>query len=351
MAVGRKADYTAQIPSIWATDLYAQAENLTFWQKFEGPEGSTMPVIRKDEFEKKPGDTVKFDIVLSLTGAGTVDDTSLTEGAEEKVVFRQQSMTLGALKHGVRWSWLAELLITHQMRVTARNQLAKWLAGKIDDKITNEFTGGTGASIAEANLPVSMKWFAGTATSIATVADTDAGGRLKLNDISDIKAKAQADNKIEPLRLDDGDEIFGLSVHPYTALALKKDAQYQQAQREAQARGRDNPLFKGSVAMWDGVVIYVTPRTRSALDGAASARVARNVFFGAQALVRGYSLYPTWAEQGFSYDEEMGIATRTVFGQRLNVFDLNATETAGDTTDDTALGAMILYAAAVAPTA
>ncbi len=31
--------------------------------------------------------------------------------------------------------------------------------------------------------------------------------------------------------------------------------------------------------------------------------------------------------------------------------DLNATETAGDTTDDTAVGAMVLYSSAVAPTA
>lgn len=346
MSVTRKADVSSQIPSLWSTRLYSQAENLTFWQRFEGPEGSSMPLIRKDEFERQPGDTVKFDIVMALTGAGSTGDTTLTEGNEEKVLFRQQSMPLTALKHGVRWSFLSELLITHDMRVTALNQLRKWLAGKIDDRIFAEFVGSGNAT-----LPTTAKWFAGSATAIGGIADSDAGGRLKLNDISDIKAYAMANNKIEPLRLENGEEIYGMVLHPYAALALKKDSSYQQAQREAQVRGADNPLFTGAIGMWDGVVLYQSNRVTTATDGAGSVRVARNIFFGAQAMVRGYSLYPSWVESEFSYAEEMGIATRCVLGERLVTFDLNASETTGDATDDTAVGAMILYSAAVAPTA
>ncbi len=349
MAVGRIADYPSQVPTYWQTELYAQAENLTFWQKFEGPEGASVPIIRKDDLEKQPGDTIKYDIALALTGSGSVGDTSLTEGAEEKAVFRQTSMTVAGLKHGVRWSWLSKVEVTHDMRTVALNQLKKWLAGRIDNRLFAEFTGvtidGFAPSVAEASLPASMKLFAGSATSIATVDNTDAAGRLKLNDISDIKALAQATNKVEPLRLDGGDEIFGLVIHPFTALALKKDSSYQQAQREAQARGADNPLFKGSVAMWDGVVIFVSNRVPTAADGVGAISVSRNILFGAQALCRGYAMYPGWFEQDFSYGEEAGVATRTVLGQKLNLFDL----TVGGTGPLSAIGSMILYSAAVAP--
>lgn len=355
MAVLKRADIGNQIPQLWDTRLFSQAENLTFWQRFEGEEGSSMPLIRKDDLEKQAGDTVKVDIVLALTGTGATGDTALLDGNEEKMAFRQFSFQVDSLQHAVRWSKLGKILINHNMRRIAVNQLSKWLAGKLDDRVfatfTGETVGGFAPSLTVANLPTTMKWFAGTAVSVATVDNTDAAGRLKLGDISDIKAYAQTNNKVEPLRLENGEEIFGLVLHPYAALALKKDAQWQQAQREANQRSADNPLFTGAVGMWDGVVLYVSNRVPTANDGVASATVARNVFFGAQAQMRGFAYYPDWTEQYFSYGQEQGIATFTVLGQRLSVFDLNAVETGGATTDDTAIGSMILYSNATAPTA
>ena len=351
MAVTRFADVQNQVPEIWAKDLYAQAEHMTFWHRFEGPPGSSMPVIRRDELEHDPGDVIKLDIVLALTGAGQTGDTMLLEGNEEKLVLRQASVTVESLQHAVRWGKKASVLNVHNLRQTSLGQLQKWLAGKLDDAIFNEISGGPGASIPETDLPVSMKWFAGSATSVGTVADTDAGGRLKLGDISDIKAWAKTNNKIEPIRVSDGMEVYGLVLHEYAALALKKDAQWQQAQREAHLRGAENPLFTGALGMWDNVVLYTSPRVRTANDGAGSITVARNIFFGAQAVAKAYAYYPDWTEQEFSYGQESGVATYTIVGHKLIVFDLNPSETPGTTTDDTAIGAMILYSSAVAPTA
>lgn len=354
MAQTRSAAIANQTPELWSNDLYSQAEDLTFWGRFEGPEGSSMPLIRKDDLEKQAGDKVYIDIALALTGNGATGDTALLEGNEEEIKYRQMSFTVDSLQHAVRWSKKARIVINHNIRQNALGQLAKWLAGRLDNRVFATFTGetvnGFAPAITAANLPTTMKWFAGSATSVGTVADSDAAGRLKLNDISDIKAYAQVVNKIEPLRLQDGEEIFGMCLHPYAALALKKDSQYQQAQREALARGKDNPLFTGALAMWDGVVLYSSNRVPTAADGAASISVARNIFFGAQAQVRGYAYYPDWVEEEFSYGQETGIATFTMLGQSLVEFDLQATE-AGGTTDDTAIGAMVLYSSAVAPTA
>jgi N4-gp56 family major capsid protein len=354
VTVLKRAAIPNQIAKKWSTDLYSQAEDQTFWQRFEGGEGSSMPLIRKDDLEKGQGDTIKIDIALALTGNGMTGDTGLLDGNEEEMKFRQFEFSVDSLQHAVRWSKLGKILINHNMRATALNQLAKWLAGRLDNRVFATFTGetinGFAPAITAANLPTSMKWFAGSATSVGTVADTDPAGRLKLNDISDIKAFAEVNNKIEPLVLDDGEPIYGLVLHPYAALALKKDTQYQQAQREALARGKDNPLFTGALAMWDGVVLYKSNRVPTAADGAGSISVARNVFFGAQAQVRGYASYPDWDEQYFSYGQEQGIGTFTVLGQKLVHFDLQATEVGG-TTDDTAIGAMVLYTSAVAPTA
>ena len=354
MAVTLRSNVSASIPALWATDLFSQAENLTFWHNLEGPPGSTMPILRRDDLTKAPGDTIKFDIVLALTGAGATGDSILLEGQEEALKFRQTSVIVDSKQHAVRWSKLSEVLISHDMRGTGLNQLRKWLAGKLDDAIFTEFvtpSDSTGKNPSVNNLPTTAQWFAGTATSIATVDNTDAAGRLKLKDLVELKAYAVSNNKIEPLRTEDGNEYFGLVCHPYTIMQLKRDdTAWATAQRDAQLRGPDNPIFTGAAGVYDGVILYQNNRIPTALDGNGSIQVARNVFFGAQAMSRGYAMYPTWVEELFSYGQEAGIATMTVFGNRLNCFDLTAAGSAA-VTATTSIGSMVVYSSAVAPTA
>lgn len=348
MAVGRSADYANSIPDLWSADLYMQADKQTFFHRLEGEPGSGMPVIRVDDLTKEPGDSIKTDIALKLTGSGQTGDTSLLEGNEEKLIIRQASFSVDSLQHAVRWSKKAHVLITHNLRDLAKDELARWYAGQVDNRIFNELTGQTGFS----TIPTKNKWAAGTATSRATVADTATGGRLTLDDISRAKAYFQTEIQGEPIKLEDGQEIFGMVIHPYSALNVKlDDTKWAQAQREAQMRGQDNPLFTGALGMWDGVVLYESSRVPRSLNGnTPDIMVADNVFFGANAITRGWAYYPDWTEQEFSYGQEHGIASWGILGQRTNIFDLNATETTGDATDDTAIGSLVVYSAAVSPT-
>jgi N4-gp56 family major capsid protein len=343
MAVFRAADGTAQTPTLWAADLYAQAESQVWWTMWTGSEGSSMPIIAKTDLTKEPGDTIKMDIVLALTGAGTTGDIQTLEGNEEKVKFRQMSVVVAKKGHAVRWSWLSEVLITHNHRVTARNQLAKWLAGKIDNAIFNEMSGNGSGTI-----PTSGKWFAGSATSRATVADGNTTGRLTLTTITELKAYAQTELKIEPIKLEGGEEVFGLCCHPYTIMQLKEfDTSWAQAQRDARERGTGNPVFTGAAGMWDGVILYSSQRVPRSTNG--TIQVSDNIFFGAQAASHGWAAYPRWVEEEFSYGEERGIATMWVDGVAVNAFDL--TDAGGAAAAAyTAIGSVVVYASAVAPT-
>jgi N4-gp56 family major capsid protein len=349
MAVGRRAGYAASIPALWAADLFSAAEDLTFWHNMEGPVGSSMPILRRDDLTQQAGDTIKFDIVLPLTGTGLTGDLAgaLLEGNEEALAFRQIAVTVDSLQHAVRWSKLGKILIDHDMRSTALNQLRKWLAGKLDTAIFNELAGYGGTT-----MPTANQWFAGTATSRNTLADTSGGGRLQLTDITELKAYAQSALRIEPLRTENGNEYFGMVVHPYTAMSLKRDdAKWAQAQREAGIDGPGNPIFTGAAGMWDGVIIYVNNRVpRSVNTAGTPIQVSDNIFFGAQALSRGYAYYPDWTEEYFSYGQEQGVATYCVYGNKLNAFDLTSGGGAAASAY-TAIGSMVVSAAAVAPTA
>lgn len=351
MATTRSSDVDAQIAQLWAKDLFAEAEDLTFWGMFEGTPGSSMPIHRHDDLTKGGADTILFDIVLGLDGAGLTGDGagSILEGNEEKLRFRQTSLGLTQFQHAVRWTDLAEFLITHEMRTTAKGQLAKWLAAQFDRRTFAEFTGNTKPQgDSSTTIPSANKWASGSATTRDTIADGDATGRLTLAEITRLKAYAQTALRIEPIRMEDGQEYFGLVVHPYTAMSLKiNDTTWAQAQREAQVRGDDNPLFTGALGMWDGVILYSSNRVpRSANSGAV--QTSDNVFFGAQAMSRGFGFHPKWVEQEFSYGQEAGISTRVLVGEKLNVFDLTDAGGASDA-NKTAIGSMVVYAAAAAP--
>lgn len=332
---GHVADYPLQIPKYWETSLFAQAEKDTFWGRFEGAEGSGAAIVRKDDLTKKPGDTIYFDAVLALTGVGDTSTTQLTEGNEDKLVLRQRSFTVGPLKKAVRWDWLVEQQVTHDHRQIARTQLAKWLSGRLDDRLFSEVTGGG------TTIPTAHKFWC--SADHTTEASFDADDFLTLDYI--VKMKAQAHNLlIEPMRLADGVEVFGLVIHPYTEMKLKLQDAYKTAMQYAEVRGKENPLFKGASAIWDGVVIYVSNRVPTVTPG--SFMLSRNILFGQQLAARGYGMFPNWVERDFSYGEESGIATRLLVGEKLITFDLNATETAGDATDDFMLGGLVVVSTA-----
>src|SRR5574341_536612 len=138
MAQTRKADVLAQIQDVWSRKLFYQAEKKTFFHKFEGGPGSSAPLVRMDDLEKNVGDTVFIDIALALTGTGSTGDTTLLEGNEEAVKFRQISVTVDSLQHAVRWSKLGKVLINKDLRQVALNLLKKHLAGRLDDQVFNE---------------------------------------------------------------------------------------------------------------------------------------------------------------------------------------------------------------------
>lgn len=336
------ASVANQVPQLWSTRLLAQAENRTFWHRFEGAPGSGMPIIRNDDLTKGAGDTIKTDMALALTGAGVTGDANALHGNEEQLKFNQLAFTVTDLSHAVGWTEKAAQLITHNMRNTALNQLTKWLAGKLDTAIWTELTGGGTA------VPTANAWFAGSATSINSLANTDGGGWLELGDISDAKATAQSVLKIEPLTTQDGQEWYGLVCDPMALLALKKTAAYQQAQRDANLRGSNNPLFTGAAGVWDGVILYSNNRVPTGTNVGTPIRYAKNVLFGAQALTRGFAQYPDWREEQFDYGRQSGVATTMIKGEKSSLYDLSSAQ---DGSGNQFIGHMVFYSAAVTPVA
>lgn len=283
---------------LWEEELFRDAVKLSYFDKFMG---STMEslVYVKTELEKQQGDKVTFGIRMRLQGAGVTSGQAL-EGNEESLTTYDYSLSLEQYRHAVRDDGaMSRQRAMFQISEEAVSALKDWGAEKLDLLAFNAIQAS----------PTKI-FYGGTATSTATLTASD---KLTPALISKVKAWAltgggRAQTPLRPVRVD-GAGYFILLVHPDQMYDLKRDAEFQQAMREAEVRGPQNPLFKNSTAIWDNVVIHEHENiTRYTNWGGASVSGATSVFMGAQALCWAWGKRPEVVSKKFDYDNEEGYA-------------------------------------------
>lgn len=131
------------------------------------------------------------------------------------------------------------------------------------------------------------------ASSLANIDNT--ADKLTPQLISLAKRRAKlADPAIEPYRDEEGREYFVLFAHPLAFRDLRNNSDMMQANRDARARGIDNPIFQDGDLIWDGVIITEAPElTVTAGAGAGGIDVVRNFMCGRNALALAWEQQPT----------------------------------------------------------
>lgn len=153
-------------------------------------------------------------------------------------------------------------------------------------------------------------------TSLANIDTTN--DKLDTGIITLLKRMAQNANPlIRPYMLDGDQPWYVFFVDSYGFRDLEEDSTIAQAQREAMARGKENPLFTPGDILWRGVIVKEVPDitkfidgdgTGSAFDGVwganatsadgldnggnGSSRIGMGFFCGAQALGFGLAKMP-----------------------------------------------------------
>jgi N4-gp56 family major capsid protein len=127
-------------------------------------------------------------------------------------------------------------------------------------------------------------------------------------------------------------------VHPWQAADLKTAASstWAQAQREAQNRGDNNPIFSGALGVWDGVILHESDfvptcqatKNFSSSGQAAGARAFRALLCGAQAALmgnasqKGRGAASTFmVEKTFDYENKVGYAVGYIGGIQKATFN------------------------------
>ena len=325
----------------WSTSLAVEAAKKMYFSKFIG---SVITLLT--DLEKKAGDQITYGLRMKLRGAGVTGDATL-EGNEEALTYYSDALLIDQLRHAVRSKGKAsEQRVPYSMRAHAREGLSTWWAERFDELLFVYLSGARGVDTT-LTLPIGFTTFAGNALqapdathiqyadSLAKATITSSA-KMDLAEIDSLVEKAETvDPMIQPIMID-GEKHYVLLMHPYQATDLRTNTntgQWLDIQKAANSRGGSNPIFSGSLGMYNNVVMHVHRNVVRFSDYGAGGNLpaARALFLGQQAAALAFGngggstvARYSWHEDLFDYGNQLGVAAGSIFGVSKTVFNSKA---------------------------
>lgn len=318
------ATLSANQAQLWYKDLFADVPTILFMDKFMG-EGPNNPIQIIRDLKKGPGDTINIPLTVKLGGNGVVGDAEL-EGNEEEIVSYSFQMKIDQLRNAVRLKGkMDERKAAYSLRSDAKEKLKIWWAERLDREIIYKLTGQTTKTFANTPTAASANRII-YAGGVAAESSLTSGMKFDTKVIDAAKQKALlASPKVRPIKMSDkaykGEDMYIIIVHPYQATDLRNDPVWNQAQRDANVRGSDNPILSGALGVYSGCIIHQHELMYTGTDGAASAATARAILMGQQAAVFAEGTDDNWVEKSFDFGNKWAIAAGKIFGVQKPVFN------------------------------
>lgn len=296
---------------LWEERLFRDVEIESYFVSRFMSESDNNIVQVQTDLTKSQGDQVTFGVVSNMTGDGVTSGQTL-EGNEEGLVSYDYSIVLEQYRHGTRTRGKLDVQrAMFSIPDVSKNKLKIWGAEKIDKLLVAALLASPTKILyrdGAAGVPSGT-----SSSSTAKTALTAANSKITPNFISALRVWAKtggaaATYRIRPVKIE-STEMYVLLVNPAVMYDLRIDSTFQAAMKDAQDRGKDNPLFRGATAIWDNVVVHETERIPLFTDGGgASVTGAFGALMGAQSLVWAWGERPNTVQEEFDYKNEMGWA-------------------------------------------
>lgn len=286
----------------WDDQFFTEYHRKSRFARYTGTSENSIIHV-KEGLGKKGGDILTWQVVSRLKQDATRGATILA-GREEALGNRSQRVTVELVRHAVEIDVKTEQIKTEiDLRNAAKDALSTWAKRQLRADTIDAFMSIDGAKFSDADATARNTWLTNNsdrvlfgnlksnassnvwATAAATIDNTD--DKLTPAAISLMKEIARdADPYISPVTVNEDEEWFVLFVSNLAMRDLKNNANMLSANREALARGENNPLFTGGDLMWDGVIIKEVPEIPKV---ASSIQIAPAFFCGKQALGMAYA--------------------------------------------------------------
>ena len=333
---------------LWSKKLAVEVSKATAIAPLIGTSSNSI-IQLKDETSKGSGDKVTFGLRTQLVGDG-VTEGAVQEGNEEALSTYSDSIVINELVHAVRVKneqTIDAQRVPFSLRDEANSGLTDWYADRMSLMAFMHWGGYTAPTMAFEGRTLTIKpvhygFNAPTAPSSNRVIRAGAYANDQSITSSDVftlglidkaveKAKL-ANPRIRPVRVD-GENVYVMYLHPIQITDLRTNTstgQWLDIQKAAYQGSRaNNPIFDGSLGMYNGVVLreaeHVVPGVNSSTN-AQITTVRRAVLLGAQSCVAAFGMKATpdkykIVEELFDYQRELGVAVQTVLGMKKTVFN------------------------------
>lgn len=351
---GNTSSNTALQRTIWSTDMYVDAiDNLYFMRNGMMGKDSNNIVCVKEDLRTETGEKIVFGLKAKMAGLGVTGDGEL-EGNEEQINYYSEEVLVDQIRFGVRLKGkMDEQESVFNLRTDAKDSLSTCVTEFIERQFFLKLAGVTNTSLVDINGDA-YSAYAGFANTPDYIPDADenagygsrylcanAGGTTALSTtdkltprlIGRAKTKAMtAKPQVLPLMIK-GKEYYVMFVHPWQADDLREHPSFESAQREAQVRGDDNPLFTGALGVWKGVILHehiYVPFLDISVAGNSFRGTAtgtdcavdcfRALLCGKQAA--GYvKIKSIWEEESFDYNNKQGFCAGMMGGIQKMTFN------------------------------
>jgi len=203
----------------------------------------------KYDAAKGLGDVINFPTAGELGLLGRHDDDIL-RGNEENPDQNNFQVTIGRVRHAVAWTTFMQAMASTgaTLEYTYKDMMSGWLARKMDNDIL--LTMLRNATSANTIRPESKGSLDALLTTSTLDVETFRRAKSLLGTLGaeplEVKTSASG-SAIDCYCLVGGEQ---------TLLPLKSDQEYRDAVEQGYTRGDQNPLFRGSYAMFDGSLIF-----------------------------------------------------------------------------------------------
>lgn len=307
----------------WAEKLHRDVEKETYFAKLTGTSTESL-VHKKTELESKAGDKVTFGLRKKLVGAGVTSGQKL-EGNEEKLTTYSSYVELEEYAHAVSHGGVMDRQrVMFSIDDEARDALKVWGAEKVDKLHFDALLSSPSMIFYRTSAAGAFSRTTSAATAKAAMHATN--GVISLDFLTALRTWAKTGGNreyipIRPIRVEGG--LYHVLLCPPDVLyGLKTLSEFKQVRREAEVRGKDNPLFKDAVAVWDNIVIHEHENMPCANDGGGAAvRYGKCVFMGAQALTVAYGKRGKVVQEDADYQRETNSAWNIVMGVKKPTFN------------------------------
>lgn len=356
---------TNEQKTIWSKDLWKNARNQSFINKFlgSGPNAMIQHITELKKSEK--GARAVITLLADLQGDGVAGDRQL-EGNEEAMQTFDQVIRIDQLRHANRHEGkMADQKSVVEFRGNSKDVLSYWLADRIDQMAFQTMAGISyaykpdgstrvgsdlqflefAADVAAPSTRRTTRWDATagvlkthlTGSNTSASVDTDDFPAWKMF----VQLKAYAKNRyIRGVGGGGGQETFHAFLTPDAMAKLKQDPDYNANLRYSQNSGVNDKLFSGDAVKIDGIYLHefrhvpnTSGLTSGMYGGGGAVHGCQILFCGAQALGMADIGAPEWNEKGFDYDNSQGISVGKIMGflkpKFGNIYESNAVEDFG----------------------